>query len=155
VETVGTGHQKLVETSSHSESSEDSASGDDKLDILKQQLAIKDYQEKVLKEQLAIKERELAEVELCNRQLAHKLDKEKNENLKLSGELKRRSVAPASANSDQNTRPSLQTLARYTGTIPKFPFPESRDQQLKNIEQSQSDREVRKSQLQPDLSLDF
>jgi hypothetical protein len=42
---------------------------------------MKDYQEKVLKEQLAIKERELAEVDLHNRQLAQQLDKEKRENL--------------------------------------------------------------------------
>ena len=36
--------------------------------------------EKVLKEQLAIKERELAEVDLHNRQLSYKLDKERREN---------------------------------------------------------------------------
>jgi hypothetical protein len=115
-------------------------------------LLLKNYNEKVLKEQLAFKERELAEVDLRNRQLAHKLDKEKNENLKLSGELKRRSIAPTSANSDPNARPLLQTLARDSGTIPKFPFVGSRDQQS---EQSRADREVRKSRLQPDLNYDF
>ena len=95
----------------------------------------------------------MAEGELCNRQLVHKLDKEKNENLKLSGELKRRSIAPTSANSDPNARPLLQTLARDSGTIPKFPFVGSRDQQ--QSEQSRADREVRKSRLQPDLNYDF
>jgi hypothetical protein len=85
VETVSTGQQGHTETNSQSESSEDTASGDDELEILKQQLAMRNYQEKVLGEQLAIKERELAEVDLCNRQLENKLDKEKNENLKLSG----------------------------------------------------------------------
>ncbi len=73
----------LVSKSSQAESSEDTASGDDGLDILKQELAMKNCQEKVLKEQLAIKERDLAEVDLRKRQLAYKLDKEKRENLKL------------------------------------------------------------------------
>ena len=113
---------------------------------------MKKNHEKVLREQLAIMGRELAEVDLRNRQLAHKLDKEKNEILKLSGELKRRSIAPTSANSDPDARTLLQTLARDTGTIPKFPFVGSRDQQS---EQSRADREVRKSWLQPDLNYDF
>ncbi len=42
---------------------------------LKQQLAVKNYTEKVLKEQLAIKERELAEVDLRNRQLIYGMPK--------------------------------------------------------------------------------
>jgi hypothetical protein len=46
VETVNTGQQGLPETNSQSESSEESASEDDKLETLKQQLAMKDYQEK-------------------------------------------------------------------------------------------------------------
>jgi hypothetical protein len=50
VDTVGTGQQEQIETNSQSESSEDTASGDDELEILKQQLAVKDYKEKVLKE---------------------------------------------------------------------------------------------------------
>ncbi len=50
---------------------------------MKQQLAVKNYIEIVLKEQLAVKGRELAEVDLRNRQLTFKLYKEKNENLKL------------------------------------------------------------------------
>ncbi len=79
-----TGRQQQTETNSQTESSEGTASEDDELEILKQQLAVKNYTEKVLKEQLAIKERELAEVDLRNRQLIYKLDKEKNENLKLS-----------------------------------------------------------------------
>ncbi len=128
VETVATGQQEQVDTNNQSESSEDTALGDEELEILKQQLAMKDYKEKVLKEQLAIKEREKAEIELRNRQLAHKLGKEKNESLKLSGELKKQSVAPASANSDPDARPSLQTLARDTGTIPKFPHFGNKDQ---------------------------
>ncbi len=50
---------KLVDSSrERSESSEGTASEDDELEILKQQLAVKNYNEKVLKEQLAIKERE-------------------------------------------------------------------------------------------------
>ncbi len=52
--TVVTGEQEQIETNSQAESSEDTASGDDELEILKQQLASKNYQEKVLKEQLAI-----------------------------------------------------------------------------------------------------
>ncbi len=90
--TVDTGRQQQTETNSQTESSEGTASEDDELEILKQQLAVKNYTEKVLKEQLAIKERELAEVDLRNRQLIYKLDKEKNENLKLSGELRKKSV---------------------------------------------------------------
>ncbi len=151
VDTVGTGQQEQIETNSQ-ESSEDTASVDDELEILKQQLAMKNYQEKVLTEQLAIKETELAKVDLHNRQLAHKLDKEKNENLKLSVELKKWSVAIASANSDPNARPPLQTLASNTGTIPRFSFSGNKDQQS---EKSRSDREVRRSWLQPDLSYDF
>ncbi len=85
METVNTGQQGLEETNSQSESSEESASEDDKLETHKQQLLMKYFHEKVHKEQLTIKERELAEVELRNRRIAHKLDKEKNENLKLSG----------------------------------------------------------------------
>ena len=100
VDTADTGRQQQRETNSQTESSEDTALEDDELEILKQHFAVKNYNEKVLKEQLAFKERELAEVDLRNRQLAHKLDKEKNENLKLSGELKMRSIAPTSANSD-------------------------------------------------------
>jgi hypothetical protein len=149
--TVNTGEQEQIETNSQAESSEDTATGDDESEITKQQLAMKDYQEKVLKEQLATKERELAEVDLRNRKLAHKLDKEKRENLKLSGELKKRSVTSASAISDPNPRPSLQTLARDTGTIPRFSLAGSKDQ----LEQSRSERELRKSRLQPDLSYDL
>jgi hypothetical protein len=89
VRPVGTGRQEQIEANSRSESSEDTASGDDKLEILKQQLAMKEYHGKVLREQLAIKEKELAEVDIRNRQLIHKLDKEKRENLKLSGELRK------------------------------------------------------------------
>ncbi len=110
--------------------------------MLKQQLAQKNYQEKVLKEQLAIKERELAEVDLHNRQLSYKLDKERRENLKLSGELSKRPVTSSSGTSDPNVRPTLSTLARDTGS--KDP-----------IEQSRSDRELRKARLQPDMSYDF
>ena len=95
--TVNTGRQQQRETNSQSESSEGTASEDDELEILKQQLAVKNYNEKVLKEQLAIKERELAEDDLRNRQLIFKLDKEKNENLKLSGELRRKSITSASS----------------------------------------------------------
>ena len=108
------------------------------------------YTEKVLKEQLAIKERELAEVDLRNRQLIFKLDKEKNENLKLSGELRKKSVTSGSANPDPNARPPLPSL-RDTGTIPKSTSSESNQQS----EQSRSDREARKSRLQPDLNYDF
>jgi hypothetical protein len=126
---VGTGRQEQREANSQSESSEDTTSGDDELENLKQQLAIKNYHKKVLKEQLAIKERELAEVDLCNRQLTHKLDKEKRENLKLSGELSKRTVASTSGTSDPDARPALPTLTRDTG---------SKDQ----IEQSPSDREL-------------
>ena len=122
METVNTGQQGLPETNSQSESSEESASEDDKLETLKQQLAMKDYQEKVHKEQLAIKERELAEVEPRNKRKAHKLDKEKNENLKLSGELKKQSTATTSANAASYARPSFQTLTRDTGIIAKFQF---------------------------------
>ncbi len=117
---------------------------------MKQQLAVKDYKEKVLKEQLAIKERELAEVDLRNRQLILKLDKEKNENLKLSGELRRKSITLTSANPDPNARPPLQTP--NIGTIPKFTLNRDRDQQS---EQSRSDREARKSRLRPDSNYDF
>ncbi len=67
-----------IETNSQAHSSEDTASGDDELEILKQELAMRDYQEKNLKEQLGIKERELAEVDFRNRQLSYKLDKEKS-----------------------------------------------------------------------------
>jgi hypothetical protein len=139
---VGTGRQEQIKANNQSESSEDTSSGDDELERLKQQLAIKNYHEKVLKEQLAIKERELAEVDLRNRQLTHKLDKERRENLKLSGELDKRPVTQASGTSDPNARPALPTLARDTG---------SKDQ----VEQSCSDRELRKARLQPDLSYDF
>jgi hypothetical protein len=90
---------------------------------------MKKYHEKVLREQLAIMERELAEVDLRNRQLAHKLDKEKNEILKLSGELKKWSVATSSANSDPNARPPLQTLAKDTETITRLSFSGNKDQQ--------------------------
>jgi hypothetical protein len=69
--------------------------------------------------------------------------------------LKKQSAATTSANVASYTRPSLQTLTKDTGTIAKFPFSECKDQQLKNIEQSRSDREARKSRLQPDLSFDF
>jgi len=144
--TVNTGRQQQRETNSQSESSEGTASEDDELEILKQQLAVKNYNEKVLKEQLAIKERELAEVDLRNRQLTFKLDNEKNENLKLAGELRRKSVISTSADSDPNARPPLQTL-RDTGAIPRFTSTGDRDQQS---EQSRSDREARKSRLQPD-----
>jgi hypothetical protein len=108
--TVNTGRQQQRETNSQSESSEGTALEDDELEILKQQLAVKNYNEKVLKEQLAIKERELAEVDLRNRQLIFKLDKEKNENLKLSGELRRKSVTSGSANPDPNARPLCKLL---------------------------------------------
>jgi len=151
VETVGTGRQGQTETNSQ-ESSDGTASDEDELALLKQQLTLKNYNEKVLKEQFAIKERELAEVDLHNTQLARKLDKEINENLKLSGELKKQSVTSSSATSDPNARPTLQTLARDTGTTQKFPFVGSKEQQS---EQSRSDREVRKSRLQPDLNYDF
>ena len=83
---------------------------------MKQQLAIKNYHEKVLKELLAIRERELAEVDLRNRQLTHKLDKEKRENLKLSGELSKRPVTPISGTSDPDARPTLPTLTRDIGS---------------------------------------
>jgi hypothetical protein len=148
---VGTGEQVQIETNSQVDSSKDPASGDDELEMLKQELAMRDYQEKVLKEQLAIKERELAEVDLRNRQLSYKLDKEKRENLKLSGELKKRSATSASANPDPDTRKALPSLARDTGTIPRFSLVGSKEQ----IEQAQADRELRKSRLQPDLSYDF
>ncbi len=139
---VGTGRQEQTEANRQSESSEDKTSGDDELENLKQQLAIKNHHKKVLKEQLAIKERELAEVDLRNRQLTHKLDKEKRENLKLSGKLSKQTVTPTSGTSDPDARPTLPTLARDTG---------SKDQ----IEQSRSDGELRKARLQPDLSYDF
>jgi len=148
--TVDTGRQQQTETNSQTESSEGTASEDDELEILKQQLAVKNYTEKVLKEQLAIKERELAEVDLRNRQLIYKLDKEKNENLKLSGELRKKSVTSGSANPDPSARPPLPSL-RDTGTIPKSTSSESNQQS----EQSRSDREARKSRLQPDLNYDF
>jgi hypothetical protein len=64
----------------------------------------------------------LAEVEPRNKRKAHKLDKEKNENLKLSGELKKQSTATTSANAASYARPSFQTLTRDTGTIAKFQF---------------------------------
>jgi hypothetical protein len=140
---AGTGRQEQVEANTESDSSGDTSSGDDEVEKLKQQLAMKDYNEKVLKEQLAIKERELAEVDLRNRQLAHKLDKERRQNLKLSGELSKRPVASGpSGTSDPNARTTLPNLAKDTGS--KDP-----------IEQSRSDRELRKSRLQPDLSYDF
>jgi hypothetical protein len=107
---------------------------------------MKNYQEKVLKEQLAIKDRELAEVDLRNRQLSYKLDKEKSENLKLSGELRKRPVVSTSANPDPDTRPTLPTLARDTGTIQRFSLAGRKDQ----IKQARADRELRKSRLQPD-----
>ncbi len=146
---VGTGEQVQTETNSQVDSSEDTASGDDELEILKQELVMRDYQEKVLKEQLAIKERELAEVDLRYRQFSHKLDKEERENLKLSGELKKR--PSASANPDPNGRTALPSLARDTGTISRFSLVGSKEQ----IEQARADRELRKSRLQPDLSYDF
>ncbi len=97
----------------------------------------------------------MAEVELWNRQLAHRLDKERGEKLKLSEELKKQSALADSANPDLNARiPSLQTL-RDTGAIWKSTNPDSRDQELRNFEQSCTDRENRRSQLQPDLSYDF
>jgi len=140
---VGTGRQEQVETNTESDSFGDTSSGDDELEKLKQQLAMKDYQEKVLKEQLAIKERELAEVDLRNRQLTHKLDKERQQCLKLSRELSKRPVTPGpSGISDPNSRTTLPNLAKDTGS--KDP-----------TEQSRSDRELRKTRLQPDLSYDF
>jgi hypothetical protein len=139
---VGTGRQEKVEANTESDSSEDTSSGDDELEKLKQQLAMKDYNEKVLKEQLAIKERELAEVDLRNRQLAHKLDKERRENLKLSGELSRQPFTSSSGTSDPSARTALPTLVRDTGSKAQ-------------VEQSCSDRELRKARLQPDLSYDF
>jgi hypothetical protein len=78
---VNTDQQESLESKCQPESSEKSASEDDKLEDLRQQLAIENYIEKILKEQLAGKDRELAENELQNRQLAHRLDKEKNEKL--------------------------------------------------------------------------
>ena len=69
----------------------------------------------------------------------------------MSGELRRKSITSASANSDPNARPPLQTL-RDTGTIPRFTSNGDRDQQS---EQSRVDREARKSRLQPDLNYDF
>ncbi len=83
---------------------------------MKQQLAQKNYEEKVLKEHLAIKERELAEVDLRNRQLSYKLDKERRENLKLSRELDKRPVTSSSGSSDPNARTTLPNLARDTGS---------------------------------------
>jgi hypothetical protein len=148
---VGTGEQVPLETNEQAESSEDTVSGDDELDILKQELAVRDYQEKVLQEQLAIKERELEEVDLRNRQLSYKLNKEKRENLRLSGELRKRSATSASTNPDPDTRTVLPSLARDTETIPRFSLVGSKDQ----IEQAQADRELRKSRLQPDLSYNF
>jgi hypothetical protein len=102
---------------------------------LKQELAMRDYQEKVLKEQLAIQERELAEVDLRNRQLSYKLDKEKRENLKLSGELKKLSATSASANPDPDTRTAFPSLARDTGTIQRFNLVGRKDQ----IDQARAD----------------
>jgi len=139
---VVTERQEQLETNTESDSSGDTSSVDEELEKLRQQLAQKNYQEKVLKEQLAIKERELAEVDLHNRQLSYKLDKERRENLKLSGELSKRPVISSSGTSDPNVRPTLSTLARDTGS--KDP-----------IEQSRSDRELRKARLQPDMSYDF
>ncbi len=60
----------------------------------------------------------VAEVDLRNRQLIYKLDKEKNENLKLSGELRKKSVTSGSANPDPSARPPLPSL-RDIGIIPK------------------------------------
>ena len=81
VETVNTDQQEFLESKCQPESSEKSSSEDDKLEDQRQQLAIENYIEKILKEQFAGKDRELAENELQNRQLAHRLDKEKNEKL--------------------------------------------------------------------------
>ena len=67
---------------------------------------------------------------------------ERRENLKLSGELSKRPVVSSSGTSDPNIRPTLSTLARDTGS--KDP-----------MEQSRSDRELRKARLQPDMSYDF
>jgi hypothetical protein len=111
-----TGRQEQIAANIQSDSSEETSSGDDELENFKQQLAIKDYHEKTLKEQLAIQERELAEVDLRNRKLAHKLDKERRENLKFSGELNKRPVISASGNSDPDARPALPALARDTGS---------------------------------------
>jgi hypothetical protein len=69
----------------------------------------------------------------------------------LSGELKKRSATTTSANPDPDARTALPSLARDTGTIPRFSLAGSRDQ----IEQARADRELRKSRLQPDLSYDF
>jgi hypothetical protein len=46
----------------------------------------------------------------------------------------------------------LKTLTRDSGTIPRFPFVGSRDQQT---EQSRADKGVRKYRLLPDLNYDF
>ena len=78
---MNTDQQESLESKCQPESSEKSASEDDKLEDLRQQLAIENYIEKILKEQLAGKDRELAENELQNRQLAHRLDEEKYEKL--------------------------------------------------------------------------
>jgi hypothetical protein len=48
---VGTGRQEQVETNTESDSSGDTSSVDEELEKLKQQLAQKNYEEKVLKEQ--------------------------------------------------------------------------------------------------------
>ncbi len=93
----------------------------------------------------------MAEVDLRNRQLLHKLDKEKRENLKLSGEFRKQSVSSASPNPDPNARRALPPLTRDNGTIPKFSLGGSNDQ----MDQSRVDRVVRKSRLQPDLSYVF
>jgi hypothetical protein len=81
VETVNTSQQRLPDTNSQSESSEDSTSGDDELGNLKQQIAMKDYQEKVLKEQLALRRENWQKLNFVTG-MGHKLDKGKNENLK-------------------------------------------------------------------------
>jgi hypothetical protein len=141
--TVPTGRQESQETSSQSESDE-SASEEDKIESLRQQLAIKNYQEK--KEQLASKDRELAEVELQNRQLISKLDKEKTEKFKYSNELQKQTALAASANHSSNTRNQpLHNPGKDSGAAPKYPPPDSRDLLLDNIEQSRADRQCRKS----------
>ncbi len=48
VRPVGTGRQEQIEANNQSESSEDTALGDDELETLKQQLAMKDYHKQFL-----------------------------------------------------------------------------------------------------------
>ena len=49
VKTVNTDQQESLESNSQPESSEESASEDDKLEDLRQQLAIENYQERIFK----------------------------------------------------------------------------------------------------------